>query len=91
MFWLFLISIGVKGTKIIDFLQDWRETIYREYEKDMLEASQFRLGMRKNKWDSEEFKSMSKVMHDRLYGSYEYQTYHNPYTNREEFFQHKLL
>ena len=76
---------------IVDFLQDWRETIYREYEKDMLEASQFRSEMRKNKWDSEEFKSMSKVMHDRLYGSYEYQTCYNPYRKRDEKVKVKVM
>ena len=57
----------------------------------MLEANQFRSEMRKNKWDSEEFKSMSKAMHDRFYGFYEYQTYHNPYTDREEKVKVKVL
>lgn len=71
---------------IIDFLQDWRETVYREYESAMRSADKFRNETRKvySSGNMEEFKSMSKVMHDRLYGTYEYKTYHNPYTNREE-------
>ena len=78
---------------IIDFLQDWRETVYREYEKDMRSADKFRSDLRKahSSGNMEEFKSMSKVMHDRLYGTYEYRTCQNSYTNREEKVKVKVM
>lgn len=71
---------------IIDFLQDWRESVYREYESAMRSADKFRSDLRKvhSSGNMEEFKSMSTVMHDRLYGTYKYENVHNSYTKRDE-------
>ena len=81
---------------IIDFLESWKNKVYKIYEDAILEArdmwSQIKeMAKQFRGWDeSDELKQLRSEYHEHFYGKYEYKEYYNSYMKRNERIKTKV-
>lgn len=81
---------------IIDFLQCWKDRVYKIYEDAILEARDMwaqikEMAKQFHGWDeSDELKQLRSEYHEHFYGKHEYKEYYNSYMKRNERIKTKV-